>query len=59
MFGDDRLLVTQIHEGLHDGVGVGDVQADLWQLVVHTLETLKPAQREGNLHHYNRVVNRT
>ena len=59
MFGDDRLLVTQIHEGLHDGVGVGDVQADLWQLVVHTLETLKPAQREENLHHYNRVVNRT
>ena len=42
MFGDDRLLVTQVHEGLHDGVGVRHVQADLWQLVVHTLETLKP-----------------
>lgn len=39
MFGDDRLLVTQVHEGLHDGVGVRHVQADLWQLVVHTLET--------------------
>ena len=46
MFADDRLLVAQVHEGLHDGAGVRYIQADLWQLVVHTLETLKPAHPE-------------
>lgn len=40
LFGDNGLLVAEVRKGLHDGVGMGHIQVNLWQLIVHTLEAL-------------------
>lgn len=40
LFGDDRLLVAEIHKGLHDLMGMRHIQADFLQLIINALETL-------------------
>ena len=41
LFGDDRLLVAEVHKGLHDGVGMWHIKVDFRELIIDTLEALR------------------
>lgn len=47
LFGDDRLLVAEVHKVLYDRVGVWHVKTDFWQLVIYSLEALR--EKEENI----------
>lgn len=45
LFGDDGLLVAEVHKGLHDRLGMRHIKVDFWELIIDTLETLHGKQR--------------
>lgn len=40
LFSDNRLLEAEVHEALHDGVGMWYIKADFREFIVDSLEAL-------------------